>query len=383
MSRRNETARALPGVLIFALMGLGAIGMSISKASENARFRSTAERTVGTVTRWDSQTVTTKTKDRQGRTEEKTRVITHPVAAFTYQGVTYEVRRSEETTDIPVGTEVPIVFQPSAPHQADFDDGSMDTHVTPLLLFGLGLLAFGGSLVLPSGAFSLRSLRARSLRPGAVLIRRRMKRRERAPRLYLREHVPGRKLVLETGAPHRAWLLAGTAGCGLSAAAVAFDRGAPLAGLGLFVGAGALLMLLNGWMTYRVTFTLAAVELRRGFRRQRLERSALRGVRLEPEAPEPEDTFRLWLEPRPPAPGPLKALNGSFGGTILEARARLGTLREALESLDLRLSGVPEVPEVPEVPAVVPVVAPTPAPSATVTEAPAKVAVTRFFRPGE
>ncbi|HZI09553.1 MAG TPA: DUF3592 domain-containing protein [Myxococcus sp.] len=346
MSRGSETARALPGVLLFALLGLGAICMSISDASENARFRSTAERTVGTVTRWETQTVTTKTKDRQGRTEEKTWIITHPVAAFTYQGVTYEVRRSEETTDILIGTEVPIVFQPSAPHQADFDDGSMDTHVTQLLIFGLVLLAFSGCLFLSSDAFSWHSLRSLSLRAGAGLLRSRMKRRKRAPRLYLREHVRGQKLVLETGAPHRAWLLAVTAGCGLSAAAVAFDRGAPLAGLGLFVGAGALLVLLNAWMTYRVTFTLAAVEQQRGFRRKRLERSGLRGVRLEPEAPEPEDPFRLWLEPRAPVAGPIEALNGSFGGTILEARARLGTLREALESLDLRLSGVPEAPAV-------------------------------------
>jgi hypothetical protein len=373
MNRRSRSERVWPGVLMCLIAGLGAIGLSIHEAADDARFRSTAERTVGTVTRWESRTVTTRHKPRYGSEEVKTHVRTYPVAAFTYQGVTYEVQRDVSTRGLPIDTEVPILFQPSDPRQARFDDEEMGWYIPMFLVFGVGMLGMSVFFYLPSDSFNWRSLRS-GIR---LRLPRRTKRRESAPRLYLREHVPGRKLVLETGSPHRAWLLAGTAGFGLAAAVVAFDRGAPLAGLGLFVGTGVLLVLVYGWMTYRVTLSLEAVELRRGLRRQRLERSKLRGVRLEPEAPEPEDTFRLWLEPRAPAPAPIEALCGSFGGTLPEARARLGTLREALESLDLRLSGGPEAP------AVVPIAAPAPAPAAPVAEAPKQVAVTRFFRPGD
>jgi hypothetical protein len=371
MSRRSQSERVWPGVLLCALLGLGAIGLSIHEAFDDARFRSTAKRTVGTVTRWESRTVTTRTKPRYGSEKVSTHVRTYPVAAFTYEGVTYEVQRDVSTRGLPIDTEVPILFQPSDPRQARFDDEEMGWYVPMFLVFGVGMLGLSVFFYRPSNSFRLPSLRS-----GAMLIRRRMERRESAPRLYLREHVPGRKLVLETGAPHRGRLLAGTAGCGLAAAVVAFSQGAPLAGLGLFLGAGALLAGVYGWMTYRVTFTLEAVELRRGLRHHRMERSILRGVRLEPEAPEPEDTCRLWLEPRAPASWPIEALSGSLGGTLPEAQARLGTLREALESLDLRLSGAPEAP------AVVPAVAKAPAPAVTRSEASEKVEVVRFFRPG-
>lgn len=367
MKPRNEMARALPGVLFMALIGLGALGMGVWMGAESALFLSTAEKTVGTVTRWDSQTYTTRKKNSAGRYEQRTEVRTYPVAAFTWQGTTYEVRSGVSTGSLPVGAQVPIVFQPEDPRQAQLGGRhELWAAIPELILMGMGILVFSWFL-LPATHRSWRWPSA-----SGVALHKPRERRASAPLLRIREHVPGQRLVLETASPRRGWLMSGTVGFGVCLAVTLFVVRAPLAGLGVLLGGGVLLFLSHRGTLRQVALTLAGVELRQGFRRQQFARTSLRAVRLEADDPRAEEDVRLWLEPRAsePAgpPAPIEALHASLPGPAAAVRAKLGALREALAALDLRLTEPPALPE-----------ARPAAPPST----PGQVAVTRFFRPGE
>ena len=107
------------GGVLLLLIGLGFLAGASWVTVSNIRFKATAEKTVGTIVKFERRTSTATT--RRGRTRHPTWA---PVFEFAdLNGVTQRVTSSYSTsvTTRQVGDKVPVLFDRDAPHDARID----------------------------------------------------------------------------------------------------------------------------------------------------------------------------------------------------------------------------------------------------------------------